>query len=166
MPTVNVNEYLSFSPRNGVSINEKSLSYCPDDVFQALRIAFSHMDDKPLIDACCGGTGPLAGYSEIDYPDYLEILRETRVKAAGDAAKAAHTRARRAEFNSRRSHLVLAMLNHGIQYVCAEPGCGATEGLTVDHIKALSRGGTDDLDNLRFLCLRHNSAKRDRDMRE
>ncbi len=36
------------------------------------------------------------------------------------------------------------------------------EDLTIDHIAPLSKGGTDDLDNLRFLCRSHNSKKGDR----
>ena len=37
--------------------------------------------------------------------------------------------------------------------------CGATEDLTVDHIVPKARGGSDEPDNLRTLCRRHNSAK-------
>lgn len=40
---------------------------------------------------------------------------------------------------------------------CAK--CGATEDLTVDHIVSKARGGSDEPDNLRTLCRRHNSAK-------
>jgi 5-methylcytosine-specific restriction protein A len=37
--------------------------------------------------------------------------------------------------------------------------CGSTADLTVDHVVAKARGGTDDRGNLRTLCRRHNSAK-------
>ncbi|MFN2427121.1 MAG: HNH endonuclease [Candidatus Binatia bacterium] len=57
---------------------------------------------------------------------------------------------------------MLALIEAGVPHVCAEPGCGDIEALTVDHVVALSRGGTDDLSNLRFLCRVHNSRKRDR----
>lgn len=41
--------------------------------------------------------------------------------------------------------------------VCAE--CGATENLSIDHIVAVARGGSDALDNLRVLCRPCNSRK-------
>lgn len=40
--------------------------------------------------------------------------------------------------------------------------CGATDDLTIDHIHPISMGGTDDMDNLRILCRRCNSSKKDR----
>lgn len=41
--------------------------------------------------------------------------------------------------------------------MCAR--CGSTDDLTVDHVVPVSRGGSDDIDNLRALCLRCNSSK-------
>jgi hypothetical protein len=41
--------------------------------------------------------------------------------------------------------------------------CGAITDLTIDHIKALIKGGTNDLDNLQLLCRSHNSQKSDKD---
>lgn len=38
-------------------------------------------------------------------------------------------------------------------------GCGTTERLNIDHIMPVSRGGTNDLDNLRLLCRPCNSKK-------
>lgn len=37
--------------------------------------------------------------------------------------------------------------------------CGATDDLTVDHIRALTDGGTNDNDNLRTLCRSCNSGR-------
>lgn len=45
-------------------------------------------------------------------------------------------------------------------YRCLE--CGATEDLSIDHRIPRSKGGTHDLDNLRTLCRRCNSAKNNR----
>jgi hypothetical protein len=41
--------------------------------------------------------------------------------------------------------------------------CGSHRGLTVDHITPVSKGGTDDLDNLQTLCGPCNSSKGARD---
>ncbi|RLP68380.1 HNH endonuclease [Mycetocola reblochoni] len=43
--------------------------------------------------------------------------------------------------------------------------CGDDEQLTVDHVVAWSRGGSDELDNLQTLCLSCNSRKGDSDGR-
>ena len=37
--------------------------------------------------------------------------------------------------------------------------CVRVAGLHVDHVRPISRGGTDDLDNLQFLCPRCNLSK-------
>ena len=37
--------------------------------------------------------------------------------------------------------------------------CGSLYDLTIDHVLPLSKGGTNDLDNLRILCRFHNSQK-------
>lgn len=37
--------------------------------------------------------------------------------------------------------------------------CGVVDDLTINHIKPLSRGGTNDLDNLKTLCRACNSKK-------
>lgn len=40
--------------------------------------------------------------------------------------------------------------------------CGATKDLTTDHIRPISRGGTNAPENLRTLCRRCNSARGNR----
>ena len=37
--------------------------------------------------------------------------------------------------------------------------CGADENLTIDHLIPISKGGTDDLDNLLTMCGRCNFSK-------
>jgi 5-methylcytosine-specific restriction endonuclease McrA len=83
------------------------------------------------------------------------------VKVAREAKKI-HTKRRRAQFNQIRDDLVLKLLAAGRAYVCAKDSCSVNSNLTVDHIIALSKGGTDDLVNLQFLCGPHNSEKGDR----
>lgn len=52
---------------------------------------------------------------------------------------------------------VRALVYERDEYRCVE--CGATEGLTLDHIYPWSLGGTDTVDNLRVLCRPCNSSK-------
>lgn len=65
---------------------------------------------------------------------------------------------RRAEFARNYEPIKLALIERD-GYGCVE--CGAQDNMTVDHIIPLSKGGTDKLDNLRFLCRGCNSKKND-----
>ena len=76
-----------------------------------------------------------------------------------DEVKRQFTQVRRTEFSAKRAHLTLALIERDGEYVCAHPDCTSQEDLTIDHIVPVSRGGTDELDNLRFLCRKHNSMK-------
>ncbi|WP_081613211.1 HNH endonuclease [Xanthomonas sp. SHU 199] len=159
---INIGDLVTFSSNNGVQVHKKAIDVSAEDLYTAITTAFSHMEDPALVDACCGGRGPLAQFFELSYEEYIEILRQIEIANAGALAKQQHTRLRRLEFNSKRSSLVLNMIDSGIPYVCAHPNCEVTANLTVDHIIALSHGGGDNLENLQFLCLPHNSAKGDR----
>lgn len=98
-----------------------------------------------------------------DFEASLDALeRQKMLSAAGRKAKRTHAARRRAQFNAMRSELVLQMLDAGMDYVCAADECNECEDLTVDHIHPLSRGGTDGLSNLQFMCRHHNSVKGDR----
>lgn len=46
-------------------------------------------------------------------------------------------------------------------FECVE--CGAGANLTIDHIKPVTKGGTDDIENLQTLCNRCNSRKGNRE---
>lgn len=162
MVFVTIENLVTFAPNIGVLVEREAVNEPPEKLAEAVRIAFSHMEDQPLVDACCGGCGPLADMGQISYETYLDLLRKCEIQQAAERAKKDHTRQRRAEFNSRRSDLVLKMIEAGVPYICAVSDCGVHEELTVDHIVPLSRGGTDDLENLQFLCQSHNSAKGDR----
>ena len=40
--------------------------------------------------------------------------------------------------------------------------CGATHGLTLDHVVPFARGGSNAADNLRLLCAQHNRLAAER----
>ena len=108
--------------------------------------------------------GPLAGLGEITVETMLAVLDRAREidkeAVARREAKREALEHRRRQFSSRRPRLVLLMLAAGVEHRCAH--CRTTENLTVDHILAVSRGGSDELDNLQFLCQPCNSRKGDR----
>ena len=162
MPLIDIDGLVSFAPNVGVLVHKSALDCSPEQLSSVIKLAYSHMNDKPLCEACHGGSGPLAKYSVLNYAEYLSILRDIEVTIAGKATKKTHSQLRRKEFNNVRSQLVLLMIDNGVPYICAHPDCDITEHLTVDHIVPLSRGGSDELANLRFLCRTHNSAKGDK----
>ena len=42
---------------------------------------------------------------------------------------------------------------------CVVPGCGATQGLEIDHVVPFAEGGPTELDNLALLCYYHHQIK-------
>lgn len=82
-------------------------------------------------------------------------------KEAARHRKKELSRKRRAQFGAARASIELALIARD-GYVCKESGCSCCESLTIDHVVPLSRGGSDDLSNLQFLCQFHNSQKGDR----
>lgn len=93
--------------------------------------------------------------------DALKLVTIKKQKNRSLEVKRELTRERRTEFTARRPDLLLALINRD-GYICQVEGCDIQHKLSIDHILPLSRGGTDDLLNLRFLCLSHNSQKGDR----
>lgn len=86
-------------------------------------------------------------------------LIEQRRRAITKAAKQNPTTRRRAQFGRHRDRLMLALIERdGYECAC----CGSTEDITIDHIIPLSKGGDDELNNLRLLCRSCNSRKGDR----
>lgn len=62
----------------------------------------------------------------------------------------------------RSSEIIAAMKKSDSRCVA----CGTSDDLQVDHILPVSRGGTNDVDNLQMLCQPCNSSKRDKTMDE
>ncbi|MBX9348753.1 HNH endonuclease [Chromobacterium vaccinii] len=160
---VQINDFVSYSPSNGVILAAGAKGMAPEEILQSISLAFSCANNKYLEMAAHGGAGPLSKYSSISYHEFFSLVAEAaraeQEVGATRAAKQAAIRSRRSAFDSRRDALVLAMIDSGLPYICAHPGCRSVKDLTVDHIKPLSRGGTDDLANLQFLCRPCNSAK-------
>ncbi len=113
----------------------------------------------------------LAGHYErlSDYMSSGEIgfmsLEEALAYAEAKEAKARTrrikqelTKERRAGFNSKRAQLILALIDRD-GYTCQRGGCRVREDLTIDHVVPVSRGGCDDLANLRLMCRSHNSSR-------
>ncbi|MBL8311188.1 MAG: HNH endonuclease [Burkholderiales bacterium] len=109
-----------------------------------------------LIETHCGGT---RNFDSIE--EFLEAYDDGQVKIASVLKKRELSAIRRREFSLRRPEIELALIQRD-GYVCAEPDRKVTSDLTIDHIVPLSKGGTDELSNLRFLCRSHNSAKGDK----
>ena len=166
---ITIDGIVSFAPNIGVLVHEEAVDVDPVRVHDAIRLAWSHMADEMLCDAIGGSNNALAKHlnREITYKEYVELVarleHEQKLRKATTASKRHHTRLRRVDYSARRSQLILKLIESGVTYVCAHPECNECDELTLDHIVPISKGGTDELENLQFLCLRHNSQKGDRE---
>lgn len=118
----------------------------------------SWIDSQPVIDGFISGPDKdiriaLSSLRPIREPQQAKELRKERSEIIA---------ARRSRFNKNRDQLMLAMLHSGMAYICNHNSCGEMRNLHVDHKIPLSKGGSDDLQNLQFLCPKHNAEKGDR----
>ena len=97
--------------------------------------------------------------SEHASPDHRQRALAAINELRYTQARKDHLKRRRHYFQQVRQERILALIERD-GLACAE--CGTVEKLTVDHIIPISKGGTDDLDNLRLLCRSCNSSKGDK----
>jgi hypothetical protein len=109
-----------------------------------------------LIETHCGG---ISNFDSIE--DFLAAFRDAQIRTASVEKKQELSAVRRNQFSVRHPELELALIERD-GYVCSHPDCKVTSDLTIDHVVALSKGGTDELANLCFLCRSHNSVKGDK----
>jgi 5-methylcytosine-specific restriction endonuclease McrA len=86
-----------------------------------------------------------------------EIAADLQADYDKRRAKTAAISARRKSFHSSKKDLFIALIKSGAAYECAY--CQASDYIAIDHIIPISRGGSDDLENLQFLCRSCNSSK-------
>lgn len=162
MTTVCISNILSFTGAGDVLIKSEAVNHDAEEVMKAIKLAFHHMGNPHFIEGHCGGTGVFARRGIISLDAFLEIAAEAERIEATKKAKKELTKIRRKEFGTARAALALSMIENGHQYVCKHDECNISIDLTIDHIVPLSRGGSDDIGNLQFLCKKHNSTKGDR----
>jgi 5-methylcytosine-specific restriction endonuclease McrA len=108
-----------------------------------------------LIDYIRDDNTPCRVYGNID--GLISEALELSHYEDGLAERARHQSKTRREYASARPSLLRAMLERGDKYECCV--CGTRENISIDHKVAIINGGTNDLDNLRFMCRSHNSSK-------
>lgn len=164
--TVSINNTVMFDGAGDVFVNSSALNYTPEEIFEMLRLAFVHSQDEMLVASHCSGKGAFSNYWQLSFSEYLELKQKFEAEIvqakANKTAKKEATEIRRKEYNTTRAQLTLMLLNSGQPYVCTVANCKENQDLTIDHIVPLSKGGTDNLNNLQFMCKWHNSSKGDR----
>lgn len=80
---VRVDLILNFSANNGVIIEDLDAAIQgPERLARALKIAREHIGDELIVQACCGGLGPLAFAGTLDIDEYLTALKAYEVQSA------------------------------------------------------------------------------------
>ena len=138
-----------------IVLDRKWMESTPDSELLAKLRLFQEVAGHPFWDVAHMANG-FCSIEEFYEAAEREVIRTKSLKK-----KKQLTAIRRSEFDKLRPAVQLALIDRD-GYVCSMTECYITDDLTVDHIIPISRGGTDDLSNLCFLCRSHNSSKGDR----
>lgn len=140
-----------------IGLDTKWINGSSDTKVLAMVRKMAALSEHPyLIDTHCG-----EGQNFKSIEEFTASFEAAEIRSASVTKKRELSAVRRRQFNTVRAELVLALIERD-GYVCAHPGCNVVTNLTIDHIVALSKGGADELSNLRLLCRSHNSEKSDR----
>ncbi len=91
---------------------------------------------------------PLANDNQIDQAQQIiEILLAANKYALTKKTKRELTKKRRCEFQKKRDRLMLLLIERD-PYECVH--CQSIKQITVDHIIPISKGGSDEMNNLQF----------------
>ena len=84
MLMIHIKNWISFAPNIGVMVKDGAKAASPQELHEAVTAALSHMTDHDLMDACCGGQGPLRNFDDLPFEEYLAM------KKTFDAVRAAN----------------------------------------------------------------------------
>ncbi len=105
----------------------------------------------------------------ICYGCYIDLIEEIyNMAGKGDGGlihltfktllTTSHNRSKRVRIAKYKD--VLKELKHKYNFSCVH--CGTKNNLTIDHIKPVSKGGRNNIENLQLLCKSCNSKKRNK----
>ena len=74
MTTVQINNWVEFAPNEGVMVKKEALKASPEELYESIAAALSHMNDYDLLEAC-GGVGPLKDFDYLPYEEYIAMKK-------------------------------------------------------------------------------------------